>query len=98
MGSFVNEMGSNVSDFVAGLDEYSSDRELANVVLFKDYPEALLRFSSACCILFMLIGIPGNLVTIIALAQCRKVRMSIYLINCLSSFTICPPVEQISRT
>lgn len=54
--------------------EYKTDEELASVVLFRDYPEGLLKFASACCILFMLVGIPGNLITIVALARCKKVR------------------------
>lgn len=56
-----------------GLDAYGTDEELAAVELFKDYPEALLRFASVCCALFMLVGIPGNLITIVALARCKKV-------------------------
>lgn len=62
---------------VVGYEEYRTDEELAAVELFKDYPEALLRFASTCCVLFMLVGIPGNLITIIALARCKKVS-SIY--------------------
>lgn len=58
---------------VVGLDEYGSDEALAAVELFRDYPEALLRFASVCCVLFMLVGIPGNLITIVALARCKKV-------------------------
>lgn len=58
---------------VKGLDEYLSDADLANVTLFEDYPQSLVTFASACCILYTIIGIPGNLVTIIALARCRKV-------------------------
>lgn len=60
-----------------GLDTYNTDEELAAVELFKDYPEGLLRFASVCCVLFMLVGIPGNLITIVALARCKKVRIEI---------------------
>jgi SpoVK/Ycf46/Vps4 family AAA+-type ATPase len=60
---------------VVGLDEYSTDEALAAVELFKDYPEALLKFASVCCVLFMLVGIPGNLITIVALARCKKVSI-----------------------
>lgn len=59
-----------------GFDTYNTDDELAAVELFKDYPEGLLRFASVCCVLFMLVGIPGNLITIVALARCKKVRIS----------------------
>lgn len=64
---------SEVVNASLGVYEYKTDEELASVELFKDYPEALLRFASACCIMFMLVGIPGNLITIIALARCKKV-------------------------
>ncbi|XP_061718411.1 G-protein coupled receptor moody-like [Cydia pomonella] len=64
------------------LDDYS-DEALAKMELFKDYPEALLRFASVCCVLFMLVGIPGNLITIIALARCKKVRnaTAVFIMN-----------------
>lgn len=70
--TFASELDRNWSE-VLGLDEYRSDADLAAVTLFRDYPEPLLRFASACCVLFMLVGIPGNLITIIALARCKKV-------------------------
>ncbi|CAG9788361.1 unnamed protein product [Diatraea saccharalis] len=73
----------NVNNSVLGLYEYGSDKALAAVQLFTDYPEALLQFAGACCVLFMLVGIPGNLITIIALARCKKVRnaTAIFIIN-----------------
>ncbi|XP_041981136.1 G-protein coupled receptor moody-like [Aricia agestis] len=66
----------------SGLDNYT-DEELASVELFKDYPEGLLRFASVCCVLFMLVGIPGNLITIVALARCKKVRnaTAVFIMN-----------------
>lgn len=72
--SELDERNWSAVNTVTGLDEYSSDSELAAVELFKDYPEGLLRFASVCCVLFMLVGIPGNLITIIALARCKKVH------------------------
>lgn len=42
---------------------------------------ALLNFASICCLLFMLLGIPGNLFTILALARCKKVRRNRIWIN-----------------
>lgn len=41
--------------------------------LFHGYPSSLLTFASATCIVFILVGVPGNLITIIALARCKKV-------------------------
>lgn len=50
--------------------------------LFKGISPVLLYFASVCCVLFMLLGIPGNLCTIIALARCKKVSEG-FLCNCL---------------
>lgn len=41
--------------------------------LFSGYPSGLLTFASATCMVFILVGVPGNLITIIALARCKKV-------------------------
>lgn len=83
-GSLVNFTTNNS---VLGLDEYSSDKELAAVELFKNYPEGLLKFATVCCGLFMLVGIPGNIITIVALARCKKVRnaTALFIINLSTS-------------
>lgn len=47
--------------------------------LFKGYSVDLLNFASITCMVFMAVGIPGNLITIIALARCKKVSLSILL-------------------
>lgn len=47
--------------------------------LFKGYSPALLTFASVCCVIYMMVGVPGNLITIIALFRCKKVSG----INCL---------------
>lgn len=41
--------------------------------LFQGYPPALLTFASIACVTFIFLGVPGNLITIIALARCKKV-------------------------
>lgn len=41
--------------------------------LFHGYPAPLLTIATAFCLLFMMVGIPGNLITIIALFRCKKV-------------------------
>lgn len=64
---------SNVSDFSRVVQSYT-DEELKSMELFKEYPKPLLQFAAVCCILFMVIGIPGNLVTIFALSRYEKVR------------------------
>ncbi|GBP43775.1 hypothetical protein EVAR_28951_1 [Eumeta japonica] len=71
--TLASELDAN-GTLIPGLDEYATDEELAAVELFKDYPEALLRLASVCCVLFMLVGIPGNLITIVALARCKKLK------------------------
>lgn len=50
--------------------------------LFKRYPPELLYFAAACCILFFIIGVPGNFITIVALAKSRRLR------NATSAFII----------
>lgn len=55
----------------------------ASEELFHGYSASLLHFASACCIIFILVGIPGNLITIIALFRCKKVRnaTAVFIIN-----------------
>lgn len=43
--------------------------------LFDGYSQELLSFASAMCIIFILMGVPGNLITIIALTRCKKVSL-----------------------
>ncbi|KAL0878945.1 hypothetical protein ABMA27_003938 [Loxostege sticticalis] len=94
MGDFVNisDVTFGTNDSVLGLDEYESDEALAAVELFVGYPDALLTFASICCGVFMVIGIPGNLITIVALARCKKVRnaTAIFIISLsLSDLLFC---------
>lgn len=72
----------NHSD-IPGLSPYKSDADMAAVQLYKDYPDSLLQFGYVCCLIFCLVGIPGNLVTIIALSMCEKFRNAIayFIIN-----------------
>ncbi|XP_043784123.1 dopamine receptor 3-like [Apis laboriosa] len=76
-------------------------RDPGSAVLFVGYPRWLLQFAAGCCILFMLIGIPGNLFTIVALFRTKKVRkrststrnqdeeLSILSSNCTTN-VLCP--------
>lgn len=41
--------------------------------LLAEYPDALLQFAVVACILFMLVGVPGNFITILALLRYTKV-------------------------
>ncbi|XP_017795432.1 PREDICTED: G-protein coupled receptor moody [Habropoda laboriosa] len=58
-------------------------RNPGSAVLFADYPRWLLYFAAGCCILFMIVGIPGNLFTIVALLRTRKLRnaTAIFIMN-----------------
>ncbi|XP_066974459.1 G-protein coupled receptor moody [Macrobrachium rosenbergii] len=51
--------------------------------LFADYPPKLLDFASSCCILFIILGVPGNLITIIALIKSKKLRnaTAVFIVN-----------------
>lgn len=45
-----------------------------NYELFEGYSDELLTFASAACIVFIIVGVPGNLLTIIALSRGKQVR------------------------
>lgn len=75
-----NETGRNRSD-EAAIEEMLQDP--GSVVLFVDYPRWLLCFAAACCILFMLVGIPGNLITVIALFRTKKVCNPVVITLCM---------------
>ncbi|CAL1675568.1 unnamed protein product [Lasius platythorax] len=74
-----NETG-NGSDSVA-IEELLQDP--GSVILFVGYPRWLLYFAATCCILFMLIGIPGNLITVIALFRTKKLKnaTAVFIMN-----------------
>ena len=40
---------------------------------FQDYPEWMLMSGFGCCVMFLVCGLPGNIITILALARCKKV-------------------------
>ncbi|KAG5682434.1 hypothetical protein PVAND_011787 [Polypedilum vanderplanki] len=66
---------------ISSVSEFKTSNPYEN--LFKGFSPLLLYFASTCCFLFMLLGIPGNLFTIIALAKCKKVRnaTAVFIIN-----------------
>uniref|UniRef100_A0ABD2XHM2 G-protein coupled receptors family 1 profile domain-containing protein n=1 Tax=Trichogramma kaykai TaxID=54128 RepID=A0ABD2XHM2_9HYME len=60
--------------------------------LLKDYPPWLLTFAAACCVLFMLVGIPGNLLTLFALFRTKKFKnaTAVFIMNLsLSDLMFC---------
>lgn len=52
----------------------STDDSPEDILLFPGYSTALLQFAAMCCLMFMVIGILGNLITIVALLGCKKVK------------------------
>lgn len=67
----INDTETNESVFE--LDEVLEDP--GSAALFDGYPPWLLYFAAGCCLLFMLIGIPGNLITVAALFRTKKVKL-----------------------
>lgn len=53
----------------------NADDSPEDILLFAGYSTALLQFAAMCCLLFMIVGILGNLITIVALLGCKKVRI-----------------------
>ncbi|ETN60302.1 hypothetical protein AND_008084 [Anopheles darlingi] len=45
-----------------------------SIPLYTGYPRLLLNFATVTCIAYMVIGVPGNLLTIVALIKSKKVR------------------------
>jgi len=58
-------------------------KDFLNTTLFEDYPEWMLMSGFGCCVMFLVCGLPGNIITILALARCKKVRntTAIFIIN-----------------
>ncbi|XP_039757358.1 G-protein coupled receptor moody-like [Pararge aegeria] len=75
-----------------------SDTDYAAVELYNGYSDRLLVIASVCGVIAMIIGIPGNLITIIALANYKKVcnATAIFIINmsCADLLILCldPPL------
>ena len=63
--SFINGSSSSSSSSSADGQEPTQ--------LFADYPDELLHFAVGACVLFTLLGVPGNFITIVALLRYTKV-------------------------
>jgi len=61
-----------INETYAGVERLEPP-SLGEIELFQGYPPPLLHFATICCVLFILLGIPGNLGTIVALYRCKKV-------------------------
>lgn len=72
-------------------NQRTSNQSVDNTLLFVGYSTTLLRLAALCCLLFMIVGILGNLITIIALLGCKKVSTEwilwffLYLFNGLGT-------------
>ena len=74
-----NDTDSNISEYK--IEEVIEDP--GSATLFAGYPPWLLYFAAGCCLLFMLIGIPGNLITVAALFRTKKVSNNLLIqTNC----------------
>ncbi|XP_045773857.1 G-protein coupled receptor moody-like [Maniola jurtina] len=80
MTSLLNKSGDFTNNTVRQL---VNDADYAAVELFKGYPDGLLKFASACCVISMIIGVPGNIITILALARYKRVHnaTAIFIMN-----------------
>ncbi|KAH8317344.1 hypothetical protein KR074_004543 [Drosophila pseudoananassae] len=63
--------------------ELEADVDDSRKELFEGYSDELLTFAWLACIVFIIVGVPGNLLTIIALSRGRQTRNStaIFIIN-----------------
>ncbi|XP_017852534.1 G-protein coupled receptor moody isoform X2 [Drosophila busckii] len=59
------------------------DNNSSSAPLFEGYSDELLTFAWVACIVFIIVGVPGNLLTIIALSRGKQTRNStaIFIIN-----------------
>ena len=44
-------------------------------MLLQDYPDWMLMSGFICCVIFLLFGLPGNIITILALVHSNKVSI-----------------------
>jgi len=66
----VVDVHKNTSVAAVNTHEWQNDLDME---MFQGYSPALLTFASVCCVVYMMVGVPGNLITIIALFRCKKV-------------------------
>ncbi|XP_034832544.1 G-protein coupled receptor moody-like [Maniola hyperantus] len=80
MASLINKSGDFTNNTIRQL---VNDADYAAVELYKGYSDGLLTFASACCVISMIIGIPGNIITILALARYKRVHnaTAIFIMN-----------------
>lgn len=65
---------SDPRNVTVGMTSTTSDNVDHLQPLFSEYPDEVLHFAVGACVLFTLIGVPGNFITIVALLRYTKVR------------------------
>lgn len=70
----VTDASGSVETFINGSSGGSGSGGQESTQLFRDYPDELLHFAVGACVLFTLLGVPGNFITIVALLRYTKVR------------------------
>ncbi|XP_076314319.1 G-protein coupled receptor moody-like [Tachypleus tridentatus] len=80
------------------IDVTESDISTRNVTssvlaLFQDYPQSLLNFGAACCIILSIVGIPSNVISAIAITRYPRLKKNIttvFIINlCIADCLFC---------
>lgn len=62
---------------IGGGDGGGTAFDFATDDLFMDYGSLLTQLAAIFCVIFIIVGVPGNLITIIALARCKKVSQKL---------------------
>lgn len=81
----INESMKNTSINLSKIQEH-------NKTIFSEYPKDLLCFGAICFILFAIIGVLGNFVSILALSKCTRLRnaTTAFIVNlCIADFLFC---------
>ena len=71
---------SDPRNVTVGMTSTTSDNVDHFQPLFSEYPDEVLHFAVGACVLFTLIGVPGNFITIVALLRYTKVRNSFVIL------------------
>lgn len=83
-------MDKNISIYID--DIHISRMENLNETVFSGYPRALLCFGAVCFVTFAIIGVLGNLISILALSRCTRLRnaTTAFIVNlCFADLLFC---------
>lgn len=65
----------SIKNNLSNIMKISNNFLLEEILLYHGYSHTLLRLAALCCLLFMVLGLLGNSITIIALLGCKKVSI-----------------------